>query len=91
MKDLWRVHRSREVTHYLTRLRDQGRGIRQVIALLIEYGVPATAELDDTETPPTYTWEAAGHVISCIVAQEDRAIYVSAVEPLEEPDEKTEE
>lgn len=82
MKTRWRVHRSREVVDYLIRLREAGRGIRQVISFLAQYGVPANADVDQTVAPPTYTWTAAGHFITCIVAEEERAIYVAVVEPL---------
>lgn len=84
MKIHWRVHRSQEVTAYLFRLRDAGRGIRQAINFLAEHGVPSTATPDNDESPTTYSWEAAGHIITCVIAEEERAIYVLDVEPLEE-------
>lgn len=83
MKTRWRVHRSREVADYLIRLREAGRGIRQIISFLAQYGVPPNADIDKTVLPHTHTWTAAGHIITCIVAEEEKAIYVAAVEPME--------
>ncbi len=81
MNSQWRVQRSREVVDYVVGLGEQGRGIRQILSLLAHYGVPANAVVSDAE-PATHTWTAAGHVLVCFVAQEERAIYVAVVEPL---------
>lgn len=81
MRTHWRVHRSREVVDYVISLREAGRGIRQILSLLAQYGVPANADVSEG-APPVYTWMAAGHVITCLVAEEERAIYVAVVQPL---------
>ncbi|MFZ4664174.1 MAG: hypothetical protein ACOYNY_44655 [Caldilineaceae bacterium] len=82
MNTYWRVHRARAVVDYVIGLREEGRGIRQILSLLARYGVPANATMSQQGHPPVYTWTAAGHRIICLIAHEDRAIYVAVVEPL---------
>lgn len=83
MRTRWRVHRKREVVDYLVGLRDKGKGIRQVISLLAVYGVPANADINRDGIPTVYTWTAAGHAIGCFIEEEERAIYVSEIRPME--------
>jgi len=69
------------VVDYVIGLRAAGHGIRQILSLLAQYGVPANADISEGE-PPVYTWTASGHVITCFVVEEARAIYVAVVQPL---------
>jgi len=80
----WRVHRSRVVAAYLVGLREEGRGIRQMTDFLSTHGVPSTATVNRDEEPATVSWLAAGHYITCVVADEERAIYVQVVRPIVE-------
>ncbi len=83
MRTKWRIHRSRQATAYLVGLREAGQGIQQVIDLLAQYGIPANADKDEKEKIATYTWTAVGHIITCVLAEEEQAIYVATVKPMD--------
>ncbi|MCB0129115.1 MAG: hypothetical protein KDE58_42910 [Caldilineaceae bacterium] len=86
MKNHWQMYYSRAVADYLIQLGDAGRDLRRIVALLAEYGVPANAVVDEGDMPATYTWAAAEHWITCVVVEEEQAIYVGNVRPVEKGD-----
>ena len=74
----WRIHRHKAVTAYLVSLREAGRALRQHIESLKVTGIPA----DATEIEPhTYLWLAADHWIGCVVDEQEKAIYISEIQP----------
>lgn len=83
MRTKWRIYCSQPATAYLVGMGELGLGIQQVIDRLAQVGVPANADKDETAQPVTHTWTAVGHIITCIVAEEEQAIYVAEVEPMD--------
>ena len=83
MTQHWRIHRSRQVVAYLISLREEGAALRQAIDKLASEGLPSDAQEDTDEEPSTYSWEAQQHLITCIIAQTEKAIYVTVVQHLD--------
>ena len=77
----WRVHMHPEVVRYLFRLRWEGTEIRQAIAKL-QAGPPPDAS--ETKEAGIYLWVEARHWITFKVESEEQAIYITAVQHIEE-------
>lgn len=82
MNQRWRVQLHPNVIRYLYDLREQGMEIRQAIAELATGGPPADAR--ETTRVGFYLWIEARHWITFRLEMENRAIYITSVEPLEE-------
>jgi hypothetical protein len=81
VKIQWRIHRHQDVTAYLVSLREAGQEIRAHIESLKATGIPADAmEVE----PHNYFWLAAGHWIGCVVDEQDKALYIANIDPVDD-------
>lgn len=76
----WRVHLHPEVIRYLFQLRWEGESVRQAIATLVKEGPPSDAS--ELKEKGFYLWVEAKHWITFRIEEEQRAIYVTVVEPI---------